>query len=342
MPEFVRDGKAVAGCGPMRIHIQNPVDDPLFLFSRAMWDAACARAPDVGAAHEVTIGDNDADFADGIAEAEALITEIGVVAAKFPCRAPRLKLLFITNAGLDRLAPFDWLPPGVALLNNAGVHAVKAGEFAIMSVLMLANRVPEMVTHQRAGRWQKLWGAVLDGRHVTIVGLGSLGGAAAMQATRFGMRVTGVRATAMPHPHCAEVITTASLDQKLPRTEFLVLACPLTDATRGLIDRERLRLLPRGAGVVNIGRGALIDQDALCDLLDDGHLSGAVCDVFAPEPIPPGHRLWTTRNLVISPHTAADDPDSYNRHSLDLFLDNLRAWRDGRAMPNLFDPARGY
>jgi phosphoglycerate dehydrogenase-like enzyme len=182
----------------MRIHIQNPVNDPLFLFSRAMWDAAASRAPGVGAGHEVTIGDSDADFAAGMAEAEALITEIGVVAAKFPCRAPHLKLLFITNAGLDRLAPFDWLPPGVALLNNAGVHAVKAGEFAIMSVLMLANRVPEMVTHQRAGRWQKLWGAVLDGRRVTVVGLGSLGGAAAMQATRFGMHVTGMRATAAP------------------------------------------------------------------------------------------------------------------------------------------------
>ena len=156
-----------------------------------MWDAAASRAPGVGAGHEVTIGDSDADFAAGMGEAEALITEIGVVAAKFPCRAPRLKLLFITNAGLDRLAPFDWLPPGVALLNNAGVHAVKAGEFAIMSVLMLANRVPEMVTHQRAGRWQKLWGAVLDGRRVTVVGLGSLGGAAAMQAARFGMHVTG-------------------------------------------------------------------------------------------------------------------------------------------------------
>ena len=136
----------------------------------------------------------------------------------------------------------------MTLLNNAGVHAVKAGEFAIMSVLMLANRVPEMVTHQRAGRWQKLWGAVLDGRHVTVVGLGSLGGAAAMQATRFGMQVTGVRTTAKPHPACAEVITTAELDRVLPRTEFLVLACPLTEATRGLMDRERLRLLPRGAG----------------------------------------------------------------------------------------------
>jgi glyoxylate/hydroxypyruvate reductase len=326
----------------MRIHIQNPVDDPLFLFSRDMWDAACERAPDVGSGHDVTLGDSDADFAAGIAQAEALVTEVGVVARQFPCHAPHLKLLFITNAGLDRLAPFDWVPPGAAVLNNAGVHAAKAGEFAIMAVLMLANRVPEMVTHQRAGRWQKLWGAALDGRRITLVGLGSLGGAAAGQAARFGMRVTGVRATRKPHPHCAEVLTIADLDRVLPQTEFLVLACPLTEATRGLTTRERLKLLPRDAGVVNIGRGALIDQDALCDLLDDGHLSGAVLDVFSPEPIPPGHRLWTTRNLVISPHTSADDPNTYNPHSLDLFFDNLRAWREGRPMPNLFDPARGY
>ena len=326
----------------MRIHIQNPADDPLFLFSRPMWDAAAARAADVGGGHSVTIGDTDADFAAGIAEAEALITEIGVVAEKFPCPAPRLRLLFVTNAGLDRLAPFDWLPPAVALLNNAGTHAAKSGEFAIMALLMLANRVPAMVTHQRAGQWKKLWGAVLDGRRVTVVGLGSLGGAAAMQAARFGMHVTGVRATPRPHPHCAAVITADELDRVLPDTEFLVLACPLTDATHGMIDRRRLGLLPPGAGLVNIGRGALLDQDTLCDLLDAGKMSGAVLDVFAPEPIPDGHRLWTTRNLIISPHTAADDPATYNPRSLDLFFDNLRAWRTDRPMPNLFDPARGY
>jgi len=326
----------------MRIHIQNPVDDPLFLFPRAIWDAAVARAGDIGSGHTVTIGDTQADFDAGVAEAEALITEIGVVAAQFPCAAPKLKLLFITNAGLDRLAPFDWLPPGAALLNNAGVHQAKAGEFAIMSLLMLANRVPAMVTHQRAGQWQKLWGAVLDGRRVTVVGLGSLGGAAAMQAGRFGMHVTGVRTTAQPHPCCNEVVTTGELDGVLPRTEFLVLACPLTDATRGLMDRRRLNALPAGAGIVNIGRGALVDQDVMCDLLDSGHLSGAVLDVFTPEPIPEGHRLWSTRNLIISPHTAADDPNTYNPRSLDQFFDNLRAWREGRPMPNLFDPARGY
>ena len=112
---------------------------------------------------QVSFGDTEADFAAPIAEAEALIGDKDVIRAFMPCAAPRLQLLFVTNAGLDNLAPFDWLPPGVALLNNRGTHAVKAGEFGIMALLMLANRVPEMVTHQRAGRWQKLWGAVLDG-----------------------------------------------------------------------------------------------------------------------------------------------------------------------------------
>jgi phosphoglycerate dehydrogenase-like enzyme len=326
----------------MRIHIHNPVDDPLFLFDRPMWDAAVARAGDIGTGHHVTIGDTEADFAAGIAEAEALITDVVTAATQFPCAAPSLKLIMLTSAGLEKLAPFDWLPPNAALLNNAGVHNQKAGEFALMSLLMLANRVPEMVTHQRAGQWHKLWGGVVTGRRVTVVGLGSLGGGAATQATRFGMHVTGVRTTATPHPGCAEVVATADIDRVLPGTEFLVLACPLTDATRGLMDRRRLQMLPAGAGIVNIGRGALVDQDALCDLLDAGHLSGAVLDVFTPEPIPAGHRLWRTKNLIISPHTSVDNPPTYNPDSLDLFFANLRAWREGKPMPNRFDTARGY
>jgi phosphoglycerate dehydrogenase-like enzyme len=108
------------------------------------------------------------------------------------------------------------------------------------------------------------------------------------------------------------------------------------------MDRRRVGLLPKGAGVVNIGRGKLLDQAALCDRLDAGDFCGAVLDVFEPEPIPPGHRLWTTPNLIISPHTAADDPNTYNPRSLDIFFDNLRVFSEGRPMPNQFDVARGY
>ena len=326
----------------MRIHLQNPDQDPLFDFSLAMWDAAAARAPDIGMGHDVSLGVTPADFITGMTDAEALVTDASVIKSLFPCLAPKLKMVFLTNAGLDRLAPFDWLPPGVVLMNNRGTHAAKSGEFALMSILMLASRIPAMVTHQRQGIWRKLWGSVLAGRAITIVGLGTLGGAAATHAAHFGMRVTGVRATPASHPACIRVIGTQALDEVLPETEFLLLACPLTAATRGLMNRNRLELLPSGAGLVNIGRGELLDQAALCDLLDNGHLSGAVLDVFTPEPIPPGHRLWTTPNLIVSPHTSADDPATYNSQSLDIFLDNLRAWRDGRPLPNRFDIVRGY
>jgi glyoxylate/hydroxypyruvate reductase len=326
----------------MRIHLQNPDNDPLFDFSRAMWEAAAARSPDVGPDQDVSIGVTPADFVAAMRHAEALVCDASVIKALFPCPAPNLKLIFLTNAGLDKLAPFDWLPPGVVLMNNRGAHATKSGEFAIMSILMLANRIPAMVTNQRHGTWRKLWGSALGGRHLTVVGLGTLGGATAEQAARFGMRVTGVRAHPVPHPACEQVIGTEAIEEALPDSDFLVLACPLTEATRGLMNRRRLECLPSGAGLVNIGRGELLDQDALCDLLDQEHLSGAVLDVFTPEPIPPGHRLWSTRNLIISPHTSADDPATYNPHSLDIFLENLRAWRDGRPLPNRFDIARGY
>jgi phosphoglycerate dehydrogenase-like enzyme len=326
----------------MRIHLQNPDHDPLFDFSRKMWEAAIRRAPDIGEGHTVSIGVTPADFVAALREAEALVCDASVIRALFPCPAPHLKLIFLTNAGLDKLAPFGWLPPGVVLLNNRGAHAAKAGEFAIMSILMLANRVPAMVTNQRHGMWRKLWGSVLGGRNLTVVGLGSLGGTTAEHAARFGMRVTGVRAHPKPHPACERVIGTDAIEDALPETEFLVLACPLTAATRGLMSRKRLECLPSGAGVVNIGRGELLDQGALCDLLDQEHLSGAVLDVFSPEPIPAGHRLWTTPNLIISPHTSADDPATYNPRSLDIFLDNIRALRDGTPLPNRYDIARGY
>jgi glyoxylate/hydroxypyruvate reductase len=326
----------------MRIHLQNPTGETPFAFSLPMWEAAAERAGDIGRGHSVTIGTSRTEFATAMRDAEALITDTGTVSRNFPCDAPHLKLLFVTSAGLDGLAPFSWLPPGATLMNNRGTHATKSGEFGIMSLLMLANRIPRMVTLQRAGKWRAIWGSVLGGRSVTIIGLGTLGGAVAEHAARFGMVVTGVRSNPALHPHCARVVGTTSLDEVLPGSEFLLLACPLTAATRNLLDRRRLGLLPPGAGVVNIGRGALLDQDALCDMLEQDRISGAVLDVFSPEPIPAGHRLWSTPNLIISPHTSADDPATYNPRSLDIFMNNLHAWRDGQPLPNRFDTARGY
>jgi phosphoglycerate dehydrogenase-like enzyme len=116
----------------------------------------------------------------------------------------------------------------------------------------------------------------------------------------------------------------------------------LTEETRNILDRRRIGLLPKGAGVINIGRGALVEQDALLDALEAGELGGAVLDVFVPEPVPPGHRLWSVPNLIMTPHVSSDDHLAYNARSMDVFIQNLLAHEAGQPLPNLFDRARGY
>ena len=324
----------------MRIHIQNLpglFGEPI---TEAQWQAAAERAK-LGDRHHVTVGHDMDAFTATIGEVEALVSGTRATQDLFPAEAPKLKVLFCTSAGLDPV-PFDAIPPSVHVLNNRGVHAPKAGEYGIMALLMLANQIPALITSQHAGKWDRLHSTLLAGRNVTVVGLGSLGGAIAEQAARFDMRVTGVRARPAPHPACERVLPTAELDSVLPETEFLVLALPLTEQTRNVLDRRRIGLLPPGAGVVNIGRGGLVEQDALLDALDSGAVGGAVLDVFVPEPVPPGHRLWTTPNLVMTPHVSSDDQLAYNARSLDVFLANIAKFEAGEPMPNLFDRARGY
>ncbi len=325
----------------MRIHVQNPPSANTQAITADKWTQALARAGLPTDRHRVSFGATPEEFAAAMADAEATVMAASDTKALFPADAPALKLLFCSSAGLDSV-PFASLPPGVAVLNNRGVHGPKAGEYGLMALLMLANHLPALLAQQRAGVWQRRQASILADRRVTVVGLGSLGGAIAEHAARFGMAVTGVRARPAPHPACQRVLPSAELDAALPGTEFLVLACPLTPATRNLLDARRIGLLPPGAAVVNIGRGALLDQDALCDALDAGALSGAVLDVFVPEPVPPGHRLWTTRNLVMTPHVSSDDPAAYDARSLDVFLRNVAAYQAGETLPNLFDPARGY
>ena len=326
----------------MHIHLQSPDNDPLFDFSPDQWQEAAARAGTLGQGHNISIGRTQADCAAALQTAEILFGDTGVIRAQIPFQAPQLKIIQATMAGIDGLVPLNWLPPGVQLWSNRGVHAAKAGEFAIMAILMLASRMPVFATNQRTGRWAKQYGSVLAGRRLTVIGLGALGASGAQHAKNFGMHVTGVRTGTTPHPACDTVITEADLDRVLPDTEFLLIATPSTPATRNMLSRHRLASLPKGAGVINIGRGALLDQDALCDLLDTGHLGGAILDVFTPEPVPPGHRLWTTPNLIMSPHTCADDPRTYNAFTLDLFFANLRALNAGQTPPTLVDPTRGY
>jgi glyoxylate/hydroxypyruvate reductase A len=322
----------------MQIHVQNEADDAQFAITPEMW--AKAGGPDT-----VSFGVTDAEFRQAMATSEALVTSGKALKPHrewIAANAAHVKLIFCTSAGLESLAPFDWLPEGATLLNNSGVHGTRAGEYVAMGLLMLAGHMPKLIAAQHAHRWEKHYGSILGGRTLAVLGTGSIGSAGARQARHFGMRTVGVRTEAVPHPDFDDVVGVADIDSVLPEADFLLLAAPLTPLTRGVITRDRLALLPKGAGVMNVGRGALMDQEALCDLLDAGHLDGAVLDVFVPEPIPQGHRLWTTRNLVITPHIAADDPKTYAFESVVVFLENLASHRKGEPMENRYDTVRGY
>lgn len=332
----------MASTAPFRVHIQNPPDDKLFEITTRQWQEACARNPEAAEGVEVSFASDDAGFTAAMPAADAVISWTSEIRKRFPCPAPRLKLIQCTSAGLDRLAPYGWVPPGVWLCNNAGTHSAKAGEFGIMAILMLANHMPLFASCQRKGQWHKAFGSVLAGRTVVIVGVGSLGGGVAQRAKQFDLHVIGVRTSGEPHPHCDRVVADADLDSVLPLADFLVLTMPLTPKTKGMITAARLDLLKPGAGLVNLARGAVIDQDAMIARLESGRLGGAVCDVFVPEPVPPEHRLWTTPNLVMTPHMCADDPNTYNPSTLDIFFRNLTAWRRGARPPNAIDTARGY
>lgn len=322
----------------MRVHIQNDPDDPEFVITPEQWQRAATGEP----AHTVSFGTTAQDFGDVRAEVELLVGPPAALRGLPPLAAPRLALVFVNAAGVDRLAPFDWLPEGVTLLNNRGTHGPKAGEYVAMAALLLAARLPTLIAAQHEGRWHRLPCPPLAGRHAVIVGTGDLGSAGARHLRALAVRTTGVNTRGTAHADFDATAPVGDLDALLPRAELLVLACPLTAASRRLIDRRRLGLLPAGAGVVNVGRGALMDSDALCDLLNAEHLGGAVLDVFEQEPLPPGDRIWRTRNLIATPHLSCDDPVSYTARSLAILFANLRAYRAGAAMPNRVDPARGY
>jgi len=280
-------------------------------------------------------------FESSMASAEILLTW------DFPTKdiqkvAPNLKWIHCIGAGVEHLLPMNWLPNDVALTNNKGVHAAKAGEFGLMGVLMLHSHMPAVITNQRQKKYDSLYASPIAGKTVVVLGTGSLGGAIAEMISRLGVNVIGVNRSGRAVEGCSQVVTTDALDAVLPQADYLVIATPDTPQTRGLMNRSRLGLLKKSAGVMNIGREAVMDYGALCDKLEDGSLGGAILDVFDPEPVESDSRLWTTPNLIMTPHISADDGDAYIALTLNLFFDNLERYLAGKSLLNPVDPAQGY
>ena len=336
----------------LRIHIKNnhaslgtfpPTieGEEVFTITEAHFQVASQRFPAVAEQVDVFIDWDLEHFTESMETADVLVTwdfpKINLAKV-----APRLKLIHIIGAGVEHLCPMDWVPEGVKVVNNRGVHAAKGGEFGMMAVLMLNSKIPSVVNNQQRAHWESLYSSPVAGKTVLVIGVGNIGGAAGQQCARLGMEVIGISLHGKPVEGFSQVLTPKALVEVLPKADFVLMATPLTPETENLLDRQKQTLIKPGAGIINLGRSGTMDYEALVENLDRGHFSGAIIDVFDPEPLPIESTLWTTPNLLVTPHISADDGNTYVAMTLDLVFQNLERLLNGRELKNLVRPELGY
>lgn len=259
-------------------------------------------------------------------------------------RAPHLRWVQSTSSGIGPLVEQLGLAGSPLLITNAaGIHAQPLAEFVLMAALHFAKEMPRLTQWKADRHWERFCAYEVLGSKMTLIGLGKVGSRVAKLSSALGIEVVGHRRTASGEVPAGvrRVVDAAGLDAELPDTDLLVIAAPETPETRNLLDRRRLALLPSRAVVVNIGRGSLIDESALISMLADGRLRGAALDVFAHEPLPPDNPLWAMSNVIISPHSASTVVRENDR-LVDLFIENLHRYLDGRPLINKFDHERRY
>jgi phosphoglycerate dehydrogenase-like enzyme len=283
-----------------------------------------------------------------LAETEVLLSN-PVVPDDILARAPKLKWLQLTSAGADRLIDSELVRSSAAVTTASGIHAVPIGEYVIGAMIAFAKGFPRSFRSQQENTWRPYIAGELEGATVGIVGLGAIGRHVARLAKAFGMRVIATRRSQderMPGVDCGEpdvddMYRRDELHALLSESDYVVLAVPLTEESRHLIGEAELSAMKRSAVIVNIARGAVIDQAALIRAVKNGVIGGAALDVTDPEPLPPESELWTLDNIMITPHISGGTP-RYMDRAIELFCDNLRRYLAGEPLRNVVDPARGY
>lgn len=281
---------------------------------------------------------------EGLARAEVMFEFDWDCPEELLRRAPRLRWVQATSSGIGPLVERLGLAGSpVVITNAAGIHAQPLAEFVILAALHFVREMPRLEAWKAGRHWERFCGRQLAGSRMTLIGLGRVGSRIAELSAALGIEVTAHRRTTGGEApsHVRRVVDADGLDAALPETDLLVLAAPATPDTKHLVDRRRLELLPATAVIVNVGRGSIVDQHAMVEMLRSGRLGGAALDVFEEEPLPAGSPLWTMPNVIVSPHSASTVVQENDR-LVELFVDNLRRYLDGRPLVNVFDPGRGY
>ena len=336
----------------IKIHVKNnhwspgsfPTDaegEKVFTITNAHFKKAFEKFPEIKERVDIFFDWDEENFKSSMSNSDILL------AWNFPTLnlekiSPNLKWIHCISAGINHLTPLDWMQKELVLTNNSGIHSKKAGEYGLMSVLMLQNHLPKIITNQRNKKFISLFSNPIAGKTVLVIGTGSLGGSMIKLLSPLGAKIIGVNKRGGSVDGCSKVYTTDNIDNILPEVDILYLALPETPETKNLINRRRLNLLKSTCGIVNIGRQSAMDYVALCERLTKNELAGAILDVFEPEPIDPNSKLWDTPNLVITPHVSSDDGESYVRLTLELFVKNLKLFIENKPLVNQIDKKLGY
>jgi len=264
-------------------------------------------------------------------------------------RAQKLRWIHATAAGVRPLMFPELIASDVMVSNSRGLHAVAMAEHALGMILEFARKLHLCRDAQAHRDWaqMRLWGDPvpfrrLSGSTLGLVGLGAVGGAIASRARALGMKVIAVRRrpTASAE-HVDEQLPPERLGDMLGRAEWVVLAAPQTAATESLIGARELEMMREDAVLVNLGRGALVDEPALIAALQRGRIAGAALDVTIDEPLPPESPLWSMPNVIVSPHISGLSSDMWER-AMDMFVEHVQAYQAGHPLPNLVDKREGY
>lgn len=306
-------------------------------------------APRYLADHDIVIRrtpQQQAEWDSLLREAEILFDFDKATPVSLERRAPRLRWIQATSSGVGAyIEKAGLVDSKIIVTNAAGIHAVPLAEFVLMTTLMLTRGMLHAQENQRLHRWERFTTPELTGRVMLIVGVGRVGTEVARRARSFGMRVIGVKrdtqtANASEH-EVDELIGTESLAEALPRADIVVLALPLTVHTRHLIGERELRLMKPSACLINIGRGAVVDEPALVRALQDRTITSAALDVFETEPLPTDNPLWDMPNVIVTSHCMSQS-ELENDRLTDLFCRNLSQYLRGDPLRNVVDKARGY
>jgi D-2-hydroxyacid dehydrogenase (NADP+) len=263
--------------------------------------------------------------------------------------AKKLKWIHAAMAGLTWILIPEVVHSDIVVSNSKGVHAIPMAEHTMALILQFSRRLIECHDAQRRAHWarREIYESAVSfseiyEKTICILGVGRIGSEIARRARAFGMRVLGIRKNVdRPVDAVDAVYPPHMLDEILPLVDYLVIAAPATRETSGMIGQPQFSRMKPSAFVINIARGEIVDQQALVDALKEGRIAGAALDVFQPDPLPDDHPLFSTPNLIVTPHISAISPMLWHRIT-DIFVKNINRFLTGKPLINQVDKQRGY